>query len=579
MFFISLIFADISFVDWGAHVPFPTKANVQQLIRDNDVFFDLFHVATGLKSCSFWKVAGFLAISQCGKIPKPICHMHMINLTTGNPYTPLMIPRLLDILKMSRQPPILPILGDVKQASSISTVPFVQFFAQSAPEFEDRRSPPEHSFVLESTEPPLNTAVPHHTVSYIRHLSPLQADVVSSFLFNSEYISVQTGSEGGDGNDDDDMAFGAEIYQFFQVTSVVPDLQVKMANFKRTYAMLVTRPFSAYNRFPEYLLFTIHMVFEKSSKKILDAMNTNYEMMAPVIAKTVKNVIDKINGEMPRYLMFLTSRYSFHAARSYYGFQNVKLDQAKKRLNENKGPITLEIAPDTLWVYRFMKSYCNVVHHDLKPARLFFQVMENLQGELLMHKQFVGALILISTMTDGFREFDERFTQETRDILTLEARDKFILKVAERSVIDGTTPNDFIHSDAPLSMRLFFEYAVALSTTQKDISPQKLTFATYSGCKLMSQINTFCGILSSLQITGEFFALCDTYYEHLHSQMNYVGEVSQILQGRRICGISKPDANKIVIRNIPCETPYMISSHYMYLPEEPASTQESEEEL
>ena len=554
----------------------PAFKDPEKLMNEDDVFFDIYNASTGLKTVKFWKFAATLSLSQYGKIPKPICHMRMITITTENSNALFLVPRLLSQMPTVRESPILPIFGNTQSKSNSSTPTSTPLFSQSIPEFEDKRTPPSNAWPFWKTEPLPQLPSTHHTVSYVQSISPLQADPFASFLFNSEYISVQTGTEGGESYDDDDIALGAELLRFFQVTSVVPDLQVKMANLKRTYAMLVTRPLPEYNRFPEYLIFTIHMLFEKSSRKILDEMNENYERMAPAIAKAVRQVIEKINVEMPRYLMFLTSRYSFHAARSYYGFHNEKLNQAKKRLNDHSEPVVLDMTSEMMYVYHFLESYCNVVHNDSKPAKRFFEVLGDIKNELLMNRPFAVALLLISTLADGFKEFDERFAQETRDILTLEARDKFIVKIAEKSVlVDGMESNTFIHSEAPLSMRLFFEYAVTLSTSRKDISPQKLTFATYSGCKLMSQLNTFCGLLSSLEITGEFFSLCDLYYEQLNCKFDYLGEAIDILQGRQICGISKPTSDRIVIRNVPSSRTCHLSSHYIHLYEPVPSSDET----
>ena len=570
-------------------VIFPSPENVEKLLNDksgaSNVFFDIYHLSMNLKTSSFWRVVATLVLSQAARIPKPICHMRLFDMTAENMNATFLVPKLIDELKTARETHVIPMLGtgETSTTTPTSNAFLLSYFVQSVPEFEDTRVPVEHEFKMEAMPRTkrVQKVLPHYTVSYIRDESALQSDIVSSFLFNSQFISVLTGSEGGGGDrdDDDDQASGAEIYQFFQVTSVVPDLQVKLANLKRSYAMLVTRPLPEFNRFPTFLLYAIHLLFEKSSRKVIAEMVEHYDHFAPVLADAILNVLEKINNDMPKFLLFLSGRCSFYASRSYLGFLDRKFDSAKQRLSKEKDPIVIKMDSNVKHVYNFLKAYCSVVHSDLKPARLFFELIDSLHGELFINRPFAGALVLIPAMVESFQVIDDNFIHDRHDELTLRARDRFLLKVAEKSVLaEGSESDEFIRGDAPLSMRMFLDYAVAMSTARKEISPQKLTFATYNGCKLMNMINTFSGILQSLQINGDFFALSDLYYEQREFKMDYLGAAADILQGREICGIAKTDDDTFVIRKAQANHFYQISSHYIYVYESPSSPEETSTE-
>lgn len=556
-------------------VLFPSPENIEALLNDttgaDNVFFDLYNLSTNVKESLFWRAAANLALSQSGRIPKPICHIRLFELTPNNDCAIFLVPKLIDELRMMRESHVIPMIGSADSKAQPPSIPFLQaHFLRNVPEFEDTRFPEDRNFKLEPIPRTrrIQTLPRHYTVSYILDESAIQSDIVSSFLFNSQFISVLTGSEGGGGDrdDDDDQASGAEIYQFFQMTTVVPDLQVKLENLKRSYALLVTRPFPEYNRFPRHLMFTMHLLFEKSARKVLAEMIDHYEHFAPVLSKKILAVINKINDDLPKFLLFLTGRCSFYASRSYFGFLDNKFDSAKRRLTRDDKPIKIKMTADVKWVYMFLKAYSSVVHGDLKPAHMFFDLIDTIEGELFVHRPFAGLMILIPTMVESFKVIDEHFLHDRHDVLVLRAIDRFLVKVAEKTVlVDGSEADEFLRSEAPLSMRMFLDYAVAMSTARKEISPQKLTFATYNGCKLMNMINTFSGVLRSFQVNGDFFALSDAYHEQKKHKMDYLGAVTEILQGREICGISKTRDNTWVIRKVKSDRAYQLSSHYIHI--------------
>jgi hypothetical protein len=296
-------------------------------------------------------------------------------------------------------------------------------------------------------------------------------------------------------------------------------------------------------------------------------MKENYEVAAPIIAEAVLSGIQKIEDDLPKWWLYMNSRNNLLASKWYYGRRNLGAQEAIRLLDSGtSGPVVMPLGTDEKHVMLFLRAFCEVAY-PVVQTDLFFGILESLKVEMLVQKPFAAALLIVHTIAKLFRDIDVQFHRLMMDELSLRARDRFLIKIGEKLVgIDDTEADKFLRSDAPLSMRMFFDYAVALTTSKKEVSPQKLTFATFLGFSLMKEIETFCAILNSLGIGGDFIALCDLYFNKVQNPaINYVREATTILQGRAIYGISMTPEGSFSVRPVSSGYGYPLSASFTFL--------------
>jgi hypothetical protein len=229
-----------------------------------------------------------------------------------------------------------------------------------------------------------------------------------------------------------------------------------------------------------------------------------------------------------------------------------------------EGESIVEIGEDEKYVLQFLRALCETVG---PQSELFFELIENLKIEFFIMRTFVAALFVIPSLVNLFKKLEIQFNDSMMDQLSLRMTDRFILKEAEKIVgVSESVTDQFIHSNAPLSMRMFLDYAVAVKDSKKDVSPEKLVFATYLGFTIMKEIDTFTALLTSLSIGGDYIALCDLYYEKVETpEIDYLHEAADIMQGREICGVSLLPNGNYVIRKIPYERSFSLSPSFSFL--------------
>jgi hypothetical protein len=228
-----------------------------------------------------------------------------------------------------------------------------------------------------------------------------------------------------------------------------------------------------------------------------------------------------------------------------------------------EGESIIEIGEYEEYVLLFLKALCETVG---PPSELFFELIETLKIEFLVMRPFVAALFVIPSLVKLFKKLEIQFSDLMVDQLSLRARDRFIVKEAEKIVgVSESAADEFINSNAPLAMQMFFDYAVALKEGKKDVSPEKLIFATYLGFTIMKEVDTFTALLTSLVIGGDYIALCDLYYEKVETpEIDYLHEAANIMQGREIVGISLlPDGN-YVARKVKYDCSFALSPSFAF---------------
>jgi hypothetical protein len=538
-----------------------------EICQPNSIFNDLHSLSLGLSESAYMKVCSLLMISRGAKVPTRRCHAVMIGIAAKNPYCTFAIPRLMNSLRSSRDSPVVPVLThDALAGSQKSTL--LQYFSSRVPEFVERRQPIIDTPKLPSFPPQEridqpNAPVKHYGVSYVELRSPLSSDVFASFLFNSLYVSVHIGAEGGTGRDEDEIL---ESESYFNSTFMVPTLQVMMANLKRSYAMLETRPLPEFNRFPIYLLRAIAMIYEKSNKKVLQEMRNHYEITSKAVSQAIHGAIRRLEIEMPKWTLYMDCRNNLRSSRTSYKYDAQGAKLAIERLRgENEA--VLEIGREESDVLCFLKAFCEEIgQHTIQAFDLFFELIENPKIEILVPRAFASALFVVPALVSLFRDLDSQFERSMTDSLALRLRDRFILKESEKMIGMDDSPSDrFVHSDAPLSMRMFLDYAAAVRLHKTEVSPEKLVFATFVGLELMKELDTFTALLNAIAIGGDFIALCDVYFEKVQwPEIDYLREAATIVQGREIWGLSMQPDGSYVVRKVQSHWAYNLSPSFAF---------------
>lgn len=547
--------------------------NLATLQKTNKFYADIDAMAQDISPNAFLSCISRLSLIQAAKLSRLFGQITLIGASAENRLAASAVARILSVLRSYRDPPVLPMLSPPEQIHQYVSKKkaLLRYFRSFVMEFEDRVNPRDSNDKLTGFSHPDvqiggNAPASRRTVSYILEKTALQKDVFSSFVFNSKYKSVMNGSESG-GQTDEEHAWEAEMWQYFYVTAPIPDLQVKLLCLKKSYALLKSPPYPEFNRFPQYLCYTIQLLYEsKGAKKMLNVMKTHYEVAAPVIAVAIKTAIDKIENEMLKWMGRLSTRNNIIASLPNIGCGKKALNHAKACLSLAT-PTVLQMTASENHVYQFLRAFCSVVHTDIPQMKIFFDILDNLAEEVLVMRPFAGALLMIPKIVEIFEMLEKQHEDSMLDEMSLRARDKFTLRMAERAVLyDENVADAFIHGDAPRTMRMFFEYAVTIAQKKRDTAPQKLTFATYIGNVLMREIETFCDTVRSLQTNGDLNALYNLYLDKLRfgNAIRYVDEAVMIVQGRQLCGIARRKDGSITVRCVSTSKLFPLTSHYAF---------------
>jgi hypothetical protein len=560
----------------------PSITRMDHGLKTNRLFYDLYYTSPGLGDYEFVQVVSYLHLFHLSKIQRACCQLLCIRIASQGSYGSFLIDPLISLLRPVRGSHVVPVLGPCQSPKEHSEkTAFLAYFSQKVSEFEDHQKPPTLGAALPPFDPPVRRYVDlGRKESYIFPVNyPFQKDVFESFVLNYRYAAVVTGGEGVTVHDEEQI-FESETY--FAETCIIPKWEVTLGNLKRSYALLSAEPLPRFCRFPIFLVRTLSLIYEKMLKKVIDLMTDRYEEAAPIVAEALLGAIEKAEMEMPKLLAFMRSRNNSFASKPHFAYPNYGRVGANARLDSPVDADRLiEIKEHERYVLHFLRAYYEVTRPNDSHIELFFEILGDLRIEILIQRPFAGALMMIPRFSELFKELEKQFDALMADDSSLKARERFLIKVAEKMTgISESEADSFLCSDAPLSMRMFFDYAVYLSVAKKDVSPQRLTFATFLGFSLMKEIETFSCILSSLGIGGDFIALCDIYYEKIeHENLNYVKEAAEILQGRSMFGISVTENGDFQIRKVESKYGFWLSASFAFLLDSHLSAEDGGENM
>jgi hypothetical protein len=295
-------------------------------------------------------------------------------------------------------------------------------------------------------------------------------------------------------------------------------------------------------------------------------MQEHYEIAAHVIAQAIHDAILRIEHGLPLWLTFMDCQNNLLASKTMYWHSNQNRNDMMEELTR-EGEAIVRRGREEEHVINFLTAMADRIVNSLSdPDRIFFDLINRLEIEFLVMRPFTQGLFMIPILAELFKKLDVQFETLLIDPLSLRLRDHFLLREAEKIVGLDETPSDaFVHSDAPLSMRMFLDYAVAHKIERISLFTEKLIFATHLGSLLMKEIDTFFALFNGLCLTGDFIALCHLYYEKVQSSaIDYLREAAAIMQGRELYGVSWSANGEFVIRKVECNCSFSLSPSFAF---------------
>ena len=414
---------------------------------------------------------------------------------------------------------------------------------------------------------------PHVTKSYIRQQTVLQQHLSDALLFNSQYVSLFSGSEGGSNSDqsgrDEQLIKDQEDY--FLATHYIPDAQVIVNRIEKTIYFLTQEedPYQKY-LFPGFLIGAIRDLYGPSdSYTIFKALKTNREMTKEVI--------------LPRLIEARNNYYSkerewdeFHAyEHSLFGMQMVMKKQEidlcvpdTVELNEQQFDLLSNFLIVCTELY-FKSRSNDQIHSIRKNVVAFFDLLSKMSQE--PHKEpkenqafgnvayipfiVVSALKLLPAIIDSLNSFEKTLEPhffedyKTKILINLE-----ITQTELRGITFGTsmsTLDTFIASDATKIMKLVAMHISTLDTftsLKGNRKPDIVVFGNDIGQNLLHRILSFVGIFEMCDIRNEFLPLCDIYNEYYNSNTpldKYLETAKKICPFRGLYSITKREFGSI----------------------------------
>ena len=128
---------------------------------------------------------------------------------------------------------------------------------------------------------------PHVTKSYIRQETILQNHLADALLFNSQYVSLFSGSEGGSNNNEcgKDEQLISDQEKYFHATHYIPDAQVIVNRIEKSILFLNQEiEFSPNYLFPGFLIGAIKDVYgSENAYRIFQALKEDRSQMKDIL--------------------------------------------------------------------------------------------------------------------------------------------------------------------------------------------------------------------------------------------------------------------------------------------------------
>ena len=388
---------------------------------------------------------------------------------------------------------------------------------------------------------------PHVTISYVKQSTVLQRNIADALLFNSQYVSLFSGSEGGSNTDqsgkDEQLIIDQEDY--FLATHYIPDAQVIVNRIEKTIFFL-TQEEDPYQNFlfPGFLISAIRDVYgPEDSYTIFKALKINRE-------KTKEVILPRLIEARNNYYSKEREWNEFHAyENSLFGMQMVM----KKEEIDLSIPDSIEYNENELNVLSTFLLACAELYFSSRSNDQIFSIQKNIvtffdiltkltqsksDEKNIFYVPFivVSALKLIPAIIESLNSFEKTLEPhifedyKTKYLFNLEITQAELrgLPSSNLSVLDK-----FLITEATNAMRLIamhFSYMKSIKSGKYDL----VIFGNIIGQTLLHRIMSFVCIFEMCDIRNDFLPLADLYYQYNDSKF----PLDKYLEmSRKICPI------------------------------------------
>ena len=398
----------------------------------------------------------------------------------------------------------------VKNIESIPQTPkrrelVMSMFSDVAPELEPRMNAPRQKKLPVFSPRPVADELVHKTKSYILLQTPLQKYVQDALLFNTQYVSLPSGSEGGSTEQSVDEQFINDKEDYFAATAYIPDAQVRIFRIEKALAHLEQGPVSEFCEYPGYLVASIKDIYGTYAPLVFEAMEKDYAKVCSCLIPTFQMVKD-------RYYEVERDWNQFHTYENcVFGRQMIL------RVPDPDLSLPMKITRTKEWDY--IHEMFNVLSNNQNGTANgaiddFFRIMKALHGPSYFPRIVVSALQLIPSILQAFRDFDDFIDREIDEDL------RFIVKV-QLSITElglkasltreDSIEDDFLVSDAPRAMKLLVQHYTDMHLNRPGRTCWDAVFGGKEGHALTKKVNAFLAIMDACDVRDEFWPLVDLF--------------------------------------------------------------------
>lgn len=389
--------------------------------------------------------------------------------------------------------------------------------------------------------------------SYVINPTDLPKGLKESLLFNTCYVSVFSGSEGGniDSTSELDQLI-RDQEEYFKETQYYPDAQVRINRIEKSLSFLRSKEMC--HNFPGFLILAIKDIYGSSAWDIFQALSVNWSDTSLVL-------IDRMSQVINNYYSLDINWRNFHSYENGVmgGQMMLKVPEPNLAL-----PMTIAFSKEGQdWneLQLMLAATCKYIKLDTdtsaeleRAALRFFSVIENVAESdekirCYMPRLFISAIQIIPEIIDAIHRFDQTLNSMLGGEYCFAALAQ--LKIAEctakyRQSLTGED-NNIMTKDVSRVMKLVVQHFMqrqSWKSGQKkpDSSIISAFFGSIEGVTLIKRVKIFTSIMSMLMLRGEFDPLIDVFNQFK------AGEVSEKLYKKRVRDIC-PSCGLFAISN------------------------------
>ncbi|EAY00996.1 hypothetical protein TVAG_154660 [Trichomonas vaginalis G3] len=392
-------------------------------------------------------------------------------------------------------------------------------------------------------------------MSYELKETQLPEGFKEQLLFNTKFVSVPSGSEGGniEGGVDDQLIIDQEEY--FKLTQFYPDAQVKISRIEKALSFLKHDDSKVY---PGYLVLAIKDLYGQSCWDVFMGLKVDW----PKISKILINRFDET---LRNYYMTddITWRNYLHYENGVIGGQLMtKVPEPNLTL-----PMTINVQDHLESLKKLLHLICGIIKtseisQDIqRSSELFFKIIENVANNetkirCYMPRIFISAIQLLLAILLAFDAFDKKIHTIIGEEYLYDVKTNLVLNEITDSFherIQSQELTKFISSiEIPRVMKLLVQCFILRKQQRSLTQFINAAFGSFEGVTLIKRIKSFTSIMHMLVLRGEFEPLVDVFEQYMSgrcSEKLYKKRVRDICPSRGLFAISNHGKGVIRVRH------------------------------